>query len=119
MQKIKIANPQPGSAQYTTVARAQRYVHRGEAVLIGPELHFLSATEQRQQQNIEKQITASEGRKSSDVYVDQRGVIFWNGARSHYVHGKDLAMFPPCCNVVFPKTGTKEAASRYPNASRA
>jgi hypothetical protein len=113
MSKIRIANPQPGSAQYTTILRAKRYVHRGEAVLIGQEVHFLSAIEQRHQQNIEKQIAACEGRKASDIYVDQRGVIFWNGARSHYVHGKDLAMFPPCCNVVFPKTGTKNAASRY------
>jgi hypothetical protein len=39
--------------------------------------------------------------------------LYWNGARSHYVNGKDMAMFPPGCNVLFPKIGTSRAVQRY------
>jgi hypothetical protein len=113
MSKIRIANPQPGCARYTSEAQAERYVRRKEAVLIGRNLHFLCATEQRHQRNIEIQIETASTRERSDAYVDPRGVIYWNGARSLYIGGKDLAMFPPCCNVVFPKIGTKRAAERF------
>jgi len=113
MSKIKIVNSQPGSARYTSAAQADRYVRRGEAVLLGEELHFLSAAELRCHRNIEAQIANAASRQRSDVYVDQRGTIWWNGARAHYVNGKDVAMFPPCCNVVFPKIGTQRAAERY------
>ncbi len=44
MSKIRIANPQPGSARYTTASRAARYVRRKEAVIVESELHFLSST---------------------------------------------------------------------------
>lgn len=57
--------------------------------------------------------TVQARRSASDAYVDPKGTIWWNGAMSHYVGGKDVAMFPPCCNVVFPKTGTARAARRY------
>jgi hypothetical protein len=33
MSRIGIANPQPGSAQYASVSRAERYVRRKEAVI--------------------------------------------------------------------------------------
>jgi hypothetical protein len=38
MSKIRIANPQPGSAKYTTGSQAERYVRRKEALIIGGEL---------------------------------------------------------------------------------
>jgi hypothetical protein len=52
MSKIRIANPQPGSARYTTASRAARYVRRKEAVIIEGTLHFLSSTEQRRMRTI-------------------------------------------------------------------
>lgn len=77
MSRIRIANPQPGSARYTSASQAARYVQRGEAVQIGHELHFRSSSEQRHQRNIERQI--GQERRCSDVYVDRRGAILWNG----------------------------------------
>ena len=47
MPKIRIANPLPGSAKYTTARQAERYVRRKEAVLIDSTLHFPSPAEQR------------------------------------------------------------------------
>jgi hypothetical protein len=54
MSKIRIANPQPGSARYTTASQAERYVRRKEAVIIDSELHFLSPSEQRRMQTINR-----------------------------------------------------------------
>jgi hypothetical protein len=45
MSKIGIANPQPGSAKYTTASQAERYVRRKEAVIVNGELHSLSPTD--------------------------------------------------------------------------
>ena len=104
MPKIRIANPQPGSAKYTTVSQADRYVRRGEAVLIGKTLHFLTDAEQRHQRNIERQISAGESRSRSDV---------WNGARSVFVDGRDVAMFPPFRNVCYPRAWSPAALRRW------
>lgn len=76
MSKIRIANPKPGSAKYTTESQAERYVRRGEAVLIGRDLHFLSESEQRHMRNVEAQIIISE-RRASDVYIE--GTVWWDG----------------------------------------
>lgn len=56
---------------------------------------------------------AHEQRVASDVYVEERGTIWWNGARSNYVDGKDIAAFPPGSNVLFPKSWSARAARRY------
>jgi hypothetical protein len=97
---IKIANPMPGGRSFTSAARAALYVQTDAAYMLPDgRLQFRAACQAKRQR--------------SDTYVDARGTIFWNGARSQYVDGKDVAMFPPCCNVVFPKTGTKRAAERY------
>jgi hypothetical protein len=82
MPKIRIANPQPGRSKYTTASQAERYVRRGEAVLIGPELHFLTPEEIRRRRGFE-QIIASE-RRASDVYV--RGVVWWDGCDAGGMH---------------------------------
>jgi len=113
MPKIRIANPQPGSAKYTTASQADRYVRRGEAVLIGKTLHFLTDAEQRHQRNIERHISAGESRSRSDVYVDRRGTIWWNGARSVFVDGRDVAMFPPFRNVCYPRAWSPAALRRW------
>ncbi len=76
MSKIRIANPRPGCARYTSESQAERYVRRGEAVRIGDELHFLSQAEQRHMENVERQIIRSE-RRASDVYI--RGTVWWDG----------------------------------------
>lgn len=80
---IRIANPKPGSARYTTIAQADRYVRKGEAVLVGGELNFLTDAEQRHLQNIERQITRSE-RRASDVYIT--GTVWWNGTDIDGLH---------------------------------
>jgi hypothetical protein len=46
MSRIRIANPQPGSAKYTSASRAERYVRCKKAVMIDGELHFLSRAEE-------------------------------------------------------------------------
>lgn len=78
MSKVRITNPNPGCAKYTTESQADRYVRRGEAVLIGSELTFLSKSERGHMVNIERQM--QQGRSRSDVYVDPKGMTFWNGA---------------------------------------
>jgi hypothetical protein len=83
MSKIRIANPRPGSAKYTSECQAERYVRRGEAVKIGDELQFLSETEQRQLRNVEAQVAQSE-RRASDVYI--KGTVWWNGSDPDGMH---------------------------------
>lgn len=69
MPKIRIRNPRPGCAKFTTPGQAERLVRRGEAVLCGHELEFLSESDRAHMQQIESQIAAS-GRTGSDVYVN-------------------------------------------------
>jgi hypothetical protein len=82
MSKVRIANPQPGSARYTTVHQAERYVRRKEAVMVDGELHFLSSAEQRRMR-IFIQIIQSE-RRASDVYI--RGIVWWDGRDRGWMH---------------------------------
>jgi hypothetical protein len=82
MSKIRIANPQPGSAKYTTASQAERYVRRKQAVIIGNELHFLSPAEQRRMLTINRIIQSE--RRASDVYI--RGIVWWNGRDSGGMH---------------------------------
>jgi hypothetical protein len=84
MSRVRIANPRPGSAKYTSESQARRYVRRGEAVRIGPDLHFLSDAEQRHMRNVEAHISVSE-RRASDVYVGSRK-IWWNGVDIDGMH---------------------------------
>jgi hypothetical protein len=74
--KISIVNPRPGSTKLTTASQAERYVRRGEAVLNGRELTFLTEAERRHKVNVEKQISISE-RRASDVYI--KGTVWWDG----------------------------------------
>lgn len=67
MPKIRIANPQPGCAKYTTVNQAERYLRRKEAVIIDGMLHFLSPDERRRKLAISPIIQSE--RRASDVYV--------------------------------------------------
>lgn len=98
--KIRIANPLSGGSEYTSAKQAREYCRSGAAFMAADgRLVFRTVSKAR--------------RTASDAYVDPRGTIWWNGARSHYVGTKDLATFPPGCNVVFPKTGSREAARRY------
>ena len=98
MSRIRIANPQLGTAKYTTASRAERYVRRKEALIIDGELHFLSPTEQRRPRTFNQTIQSE--RRASDVYVDQRadekGAIWWNGSDT-----RKTAMHKPGENVQF------------------
>lgn len=75
MSKIRIANPQPGSAKYTSAGQAERYVRRKEAVIRDGVLHFLSPAEQRRMATF-NQVIRSE-RRASDVYI--KGIVWWDG----------------------------------------
>ncbi len=98
MSRIRIANPQPGTAKYTTASRAERYVRRKEALIIGGELHFLSPTEQRRLRTLNHAIQSE--RRAGDVCVDRRadeeGAIWWNGSDT-----RRTAMHRPGENVQF------------------
>ena len=83
MPKIRIANPRPGSAKYTTISQAERFIRRGDAVITGDDLYFLSEAEKRHTQNIERQIVAA-GRRASDVYIN--GVVWWDGNDAGGMH---------------------------------
>jgi hypothetical protein len=101
--KIKIANPIIGGSNFTSIKKAQEYCLSGAA-------YFTSAGELRFYPAIQSRIVI----QSAVSLIDCRpGMIYWNGARSKYVAGVDVAMYPPCCNVVFPKTGSPEAKRRY------
>jgi hypothetical protein len=68
MPKIRIANPQPGCARYTTVNQAERYLRRKEAMIIDGMLHFLSPDERRLKLALNPIILSE--RRDSDVYVN-------------------------------------------------
>jgi hypothetical protein len=82
MPKIRIANPQPGCAKYTTVSQAERYLRRKDAVIMDGMLHFLSPDERRRKLAINP-IMQSE-RRASDVYI--RGIVWWNGRDPSGMH---------------------------------
>jgi hypothetical protein len=75
MPKIRIANPHPGCAKYTTANQAERYLRRKEAVIIDGMLHFLSSTEWRRKLALNPIIQSE--RRASDVYI--RGIVWWDG----------------------------------------
>ena len=56
-------------------------------------------------------------RRASDVCVEKRGTIWWNGARSYHLGGQDRAMFLPGSNVLYPKAGAMRAAKRLKGAA--
>ena len=68
MPKIRIANPHPGCARYTTVNQAERYLRRKEAMIIDGMLHFLSPDERRLKLALNPIILSE--RRDSDVYVN-------------------------------------------------
>lgn len=88
MYKVRILNASKHGAGYTTANQAQHYVRRGEAVLIGDVLHFLTHAEQIRQRQIEQQMVLE--RWHSDVYVDQQakkeGAIWWNAGDIKGMH---------------------------------
>jgi len=71
MSKIRVANPQPGAARYTTASQAKRLVRRKQAVMVDGVLHFLSSTEHRRMQTFLQTIKSE--RRASDVYI--RGIV--------------------------------------------
>ncbi len=81
--KIRIANPRPGSARYTTVNQAERYVRLGMAVMTAGVLCFTTSAEERQRQAI-RYVPSS--RCCSDAYV--LGVVYWNGEASPFAMRK-------------------------------
>lgn len=87
---------------------ALQYCRRGVAYFLRDgRLKFRANCQEQRQREAESEFRANRG-----------GVLFWNGARAHYVNDRDLAMFPPGCNVAFPKIGTARAIKRYANGER-
>ena len=64
---VEIANPLSGGQRFTSLERAQRYCESGAAYMLKDgRLRFRAAYQAR--------------RERSDVYVDRRGTIWWNGS---------------------------------------
>jgi hypothetical protein len=105
MPKIQIINPLPGGMRFTSPDRAEHFCHLGMATMSQDgKLLFKESN----------QIGMSRILSEDEEFKRNRsGVVYWNGARYRVVDNKDLSMFPPCCNVVFPKVGTRRAARRY------
>ena len=63
----------------------------------------------------EREVAELEARteEEREFQKDRREIVYWNGSRAVYENGHDAAMFPPGCNVSFPKVGTARAARRY------
>jgi hypothetical protein len=75
MSRIRIANPQPGSAKYTTASRAERYVRCKKAVMMDGKLHFHTPAEKWKMQTFVQTVRSE--RRASDVYI--RGIVWWDG----------------------------------------
>jgi hypothetical protein len=104
LPKIEIINPLPGGMRFTSPDRADHFCRLGMATMSHDgRLLFKDSN----------QIRIANSTFNDEFTRNRGGVLYWNGARSHYVNDKDTAMFPPCCNVVFPKIGTVRAARRY------
>jgi hypothetical protein len=92
---VRILNPTPGAARYTSRKNALRMVKRGIAALSSngeaiwfPEQEWLAQLDQRD--------AAS---RMDDGFVEQRGgVLWWNGC-DH----RENACHKPGENVIFPK----------------
>ena len=82
MPKIRIANPQPGCAKYTSANQAERYLRRKQAVIVDGMLRFLSPMEQRRNQTTTRVIQSE--RRASDVYI--RGIVWWDGGDPGGMH---------------------------------
>ena len=76
MSKIRIVNPRPGGARYTTIAQAEHFVRRHEAHLDGDQLYFLQPAELRQTWSVMSAIAVE--RNCSDVYITRQ--VWWNGS---------------------------------------
>jgi hypothetical protein len=109
--QIKIANPRCGGAKYTSARRASEFVARGIARWLPDE--SIEFVEEIRLAHLTSEMRQSLWEENHEFLKNRGGVLFWNGARAVYKSGQDLAMFPPGCNVSFPKVGTKRAAMRY------
>jgi hypothetical protein len=108
---IAIANPRIGGAKHTSLARAQNFIRRGIARwLPDGRLEFV---EQSRIRHLAAELRQLLREEAIQFAKNRRGIVYWNGARSVYVNGTDLAMFAPGCNVVFPKIGTERAEKYY------
>jgi hypothetical protein len=108
--KVTIANPRCGGAKHTSLRRAEAFVRRGIARwLPDRRIEFVEQARLRYQAAELRQTLREE---AIQFARNRGGVIYWNGARSVYVNGSDVAMYPPGSNVTFPKVGTV-AARRY------
>jgi hypothetical protein len=86
--KIEILNPLPGGMKFTSSERARNFVRRGLAFFNGGRLCFYQSTQDARSEDAE-------------FMRNRGGMLFWNGARSKFVDGRDVAMYPPGCNVAF------------------
>lgn len=113
---ITIANPRPGGAKHTSPDRAAQFVKRGIAEwLPDGRIHFVDQARLRHQAAELRQTLREE---AIEFARNRSGVVYWNGARAVYIDGYDVAMFPPGCNVSYPKVGSARAARRFASSCR-
>jgi hypothetical protein len=109
--KITIANPRCGGAKHTSQRRAEIFVRRGIARwLPDGRIEFLPQSRLRFEAAEMRQTLREEAIQFAQ---NRGGVVYWNGARSVYLRGTDIAMYKPGSNVLFPKPGTQHAARYY------
>jgi hypothetical protein len=102
--KVTIANPRCGGAKHNSLPRGEAFIRRGIARwLPDGRIEFMQQTRLRYEAAELRQTPREE---AIQFARNRGGVVYWNGARSVYVNGRDVAMYPPGSNVVFPKVGT-------------
>ncbi len=118
MSRVAIENPYAWGSKRISRLKAAQLVRRGKAIWLPngrlkitdeARLHFLQVgIKQERLAEIEARLE-----EQREFAKNRGGVVYWNGARSVYERGVDTAMFPPGCNVVYPKVGTIRAAEYY------
>jgi hypothetical protein len=115
MPRVAIANPRAWGSKRISRSKANSLVKRGKAIWLpdgkiritdAARLQFASMT-------TNFHIAEEQCEAEREFRRNRAGILYWNGARAQYKNGVDLAMFPPGCNVLYPKVGTARAARRY------
>ncbi len=113
--RVTIANPRSWGSKRMSRTRAANLVRRGKAVWL-PDGRLQITDQERirfADMEVRRALSEETREEASEFARNRGGVLFWNGARARYVDGRDISMFPPGCNVAFPKIGTLRAARRY------
>ena len=103
-QTVRIANPLPGGAAYTSIRNAQDQQRRGYARIVEGVLYF---DRDIQAYRASEMSAADRHKASQELPVEQRGTIWWNGCKG------PRATFPPFCNVSIPRPDAQRSMRNY------